>query len=865
MFNFALKKAAIYPAIRWEKLPVFKFAKFLKILFLVLFIFIFLIFLYGFLPEKFSEETSQFFLGLSIISFLLFLLFWLARIFFELKLKKPEIKAALHQVILNPEAYNLAEFLSFETAKAVSRALKFSRFRSKRFCPAENSSTCLFYFLLDDNPKLRFIFSRLLLNLKEVKKTLKKAIEGKATEDGPLPAGRGRASVYSESFQNTFFEALKTAQNRNHIRIEIGDILSALAKEDIIFKKILIENKLKAEDIENLTWWLENIEEKIKKRKRFWDYENLTKKGTLAKQWTAGYTITLDRYSNDLTELIRKKEFEFVGHKEEIKMMGRILAEKETNNILLVGQPGTGKRSMIYALAKKSFLGQSLQENNYKRVVELDMPVLLAQLESPEDVEIVLDKIFQEAVRAGNIILVIDEFHNYIGQTPRPGVIDISGIIASYLKFSQFRIIAVTTYDGLHRHIEKNRSILSLFEKVEVSEISQRETLTLLGYLAFSLEKKNKIFISYPALFKIVSLADRYLAYSAFPEKAIDILDKAVIYVASSTKDKIVLPKHIAKIITEKTEIPVGEIKKQEKEILLNLEELIHQRIINQDQAVKEVSTALRRARSEITIRKGPMGAFLFLGPTGVGKTETAKALAQNYFGSEKRIIRLDMSEFQQIKDISRLIGSPTETGLLTSLVRENPFSLILLDEIEKANSNILNLFLQILDEGRLTDGLGRKIDFRNTIIIATSNAGYKVILKALKEKIEWNKVKQNLLNYLFKRAIFRPEFVNRFDQMVVFKPLTKENLLDIAQLMLNKLKENLREKGIEFIITESLKEKIVDLGYNPVFGARAMRRVIQDKIENVLASALLSGKLKRGQRIEIDPKEFKLIIKLLP
>ncbi len=853
MFNFNLKKAAIYQAIKWEKFPVFKFAKFLKGLFLILFIIFLLIFFYGFVFENFSQGTSRRLLGFSIISFVLYLSSWLKGIFFNSKLKRPRLRATLDEVILNPEEYNLAEFLSFETAKAITKSLKFAR-------PKEVSSTELFYFLLTNNPKLKFIFSRLLLNLKEIKKILKKAIETYSPT-----AVKERVSPYAKNFQDTILDALKIAQKKGHTRIEIGDILSSLAKQDPVFKKILIEKKLKAEDIENLTWWLENIEEKIKKRKRFWNYENLIKKGTLAKEWTAGYTITLDKYSNDLTESLRKKELEFVGHQEEIEMMERILAREETNNVLLIGQPGTGKRSMVYALTKKTLLGQSLFGVNYKRIVELDMPALLAQLESSEEVELILDKIFQEVVRAGNIILIIDEFHNYIGQIARPGVIDISGIIASYLKLSQFQLVAITSYEGLHRYIEKNPSILSLFGKVEVSEISQRETLVLLEYLTFFLEGKHKIFISYPILREIVSLTDRYLASFAFPEKAIDILDEVAVYVAGLTRDKIVLPKHVAKIITEKTEIPVGEIETKEKEILLNLEELIHQRIINQDKAVKEVSTALRRARSEVTVRKGPMGAFLFLGPTGVGKTETSKALAESYFGSEQRMIRLDMSEFQEVKDISRLIGSPTEIGLLTTPVRENPFSLILLDEVEKANPGVLNLFLQVLDEGHLTDGLGRKIDFKSTIIIATSNAGYKVILTALKEGIEWKEVKQKLLDELFEKGIFRPEFINRFDQVVVFRPLSKENLLDIAQLMLSKLKENLKEKGIEFIITERLKEEIVELGYNPVFGAREMRRVIQDKVENVLAPALLSGKLKRGQRVEIAPKGFKLIINPLP
>jgi len=329
----------------------------------------------------------------------------------------------------------------------------------------------------------------------------------------------------------------------------------------------------------------------------------------------------------------------------------------------------------------------------------------------------------------------------------------------------------------------------------------------------------------------------------------------------SQTKEPMLLPKHVAKIISEKTKIPVGDIEAKEREVLLHLEELIHERIINQEEAVEEISGALRRARAEVVARKGPMGTFLFLGPTGVGKTETSKALAEIYFGSEERMIRLDMSEFQTIPDVSRLIGSTGQEGLLTTKVREHAFSLVLLDEIEKAHTNVLNLFLQVLDEGQLTDGLGRKVDFSNTIIIATSNAGYQIILDALKKEGGWLDIKERLLDYLFTNAIFRPEFINRFDAVVVFKPLSRENLLAIAGLLLNKIKKNLSLKDIEFVISEPLKKEIVELSYNPIFGAREMKRVIQDKVENVLASAILSGKIKRGNRVEVTPVNFELKI----
>jgi len=832
---FELKKTKIYQAVIWDKLPIVRQLPFLKKLFLVLFILVFLIFLYGFIPENFSQDTNRRLLGLSIIFLVLFIGAWIKEAFFNLKIKEPELKESIKEISLTHDGYNLAEFLSFESAKAYTKALK-----------SGPSSTHLLFFLLKDNSKLNFIFSRLLLDPNQVKKELKKEFK----------------TASRVSFENIIINALNEANKKNHQRIEIGDILSALAGINTVFKKILMENKLKKEDIDNLVLWLEKIEEKKKRGKRFWDYQNLIKRGTLAKQWTAGYTLTLDKFSRDVTNSIRRKDLEFVGHDQEIRAMERILTRGEINNVLIIGETGTGKKSMIYNLAQKSLSGFSVPAVNYKRIVELNLHALLAQIENLDEIEATLDKIFKEVVSAGNIILVINEIHNYIGQEARAGIIDISGVISPYLRLPQFQIIGITDYEGLHRYIEKNSSILSLFSKVEIEGISEQETLTLLQYLTFNLEQKYKLFISYPALREVVSLTDRYFPALHFPEKAIDILDEVAAYVGSITKDKILLPEHVAKIITEKSEIPVGEIETEEKEILLNLEGLIHKRIINQDEAVKEVSTALRRARSEITVRKGPMGAFLFLGPTGVGKTETSKALAHFYFGDERKMIRLDMSEFQDIKDIQRLIGSKTEIGILTTPVRENPFSLILLDEIEKANPNILNLFLQVLDEGHLTDGFGRKVNFKNTIIIATSNAGYKVILEALKNKSLWIKVKEKLLDYLFQNRIFRPEFINRFDAVVLFSPLSKENLLDISQLMLNNLKKNLKEKGIEFVITKKLKDKIVELGYIPIFGAREMRRVIQDKVENVLATALLSKEIEQGAKISIDPTNFSLIKK---
>jgi ATP-dependent Clp protease ATP-binding subunit ClpC len=473
-----------------------------------------------------------------------------------------------------------------------------------------------------------------------------------------------------------------------------------------------------------------------------------------------------------------------------------------------------------------------------------------------------LDQICSEILMSGNVILVINNLDNFVGQSvQKVGAVDVTGVLSKYLAMPEFHFIGITTYDGLHRNIEQNSAFASLFRKIEIPEITEDETIDILQANAMEIEYKKKLLILYPTIREAVHLTARYMPSLPFPEKAIDVLTEAVVH-AQMRHEKIVLPHHIAEVVSSKTEIPVGKMEVKEKETLLNLENLIHQRIVNQAEAVKEISIAMRRARAGLSSKKRPMGSFLFLGPTGVGKTETAKALAQIYFNSEEKMIRIDMSEFQAISDIPRLIGavSPVEMqGLLTTPVRDNPFSLILLDEIEKAHPNILNLFLQVFDEGHITDGQGRKIIFTNTIIICTSNAGADSIFKAVEagEKLD----KQNIIGKLLEKGTFKPEFINRFDATVLFSPLTKENLLDIAQLTLGGLKKNLKEKEIDFEITDALKQKVVELSYKPEFGAREMRRVIQDKIENVVAEALLSEKIKKGDRMEIDSEKFEVVV----
>jgi len=375
------------------------------------------------------------------------------------------------------------------------------------------------------------------------------------------------------------------------------------------------------------------------------------------------------------------------------------------------------------------------------------------------------------------------------------------------------------------------------------------------------IEKSANVFFLFKSIKEIIDLTDKYIQTAPFPKKAIDLLEEVVIYALRVARTRKIKPEVVEALISEKTEIPIGKVAEEEKEVLLNLEDLIHQSLIDQEEAVSEVANALRRARADFGQRKKSIGNFLFLGPTGVGKTETAKCLARIYFGSEKKIIRLDMSEYQTTESITRLIGTVTEPGYFTTKVREDPFSLILLDEIEKAHPNVLNLFLQVLDEGNLTDGAGRSVDFKNTIIIATSNAGAELIRQAIKERKDLINYKEEFIDEILKKGIFKPEFLNRFDDIVLYKPLSKKDLEKIVELNLNDLRKGLLEKNIEFLILPELIQKIAELGFNPQFGAREIKRVIQDKVENNIARTILSDKIKAGDKITIDPATFEVKI----
>ncbi|MCX6720396.1 MAG: ATP-dependent Clp protease ATP-binding subunit [Candidatus Staskawiczbacteria bacterium] len=786
-----------------------------------------------------------------ILFLLLYLVFWNFELFLRLKIKRPSTNLKIEGAVLSPNDYNLAELLSFNMATVVLEAINFSK---KKRIPV--SSTSLLYSAVRYGRDVNLICLRLGINPKKLQSDIKNYLE--KTEKHNVTG-----ELFSEDFKKVISNALKLSADRGHKYIGQNEVLVALAKEDDFFKKTLVEFDLKPEDVDNLTLWVSSAVDLADSNKKFWTYENLARKGSLGKNFSSGYTITLDKYAIDWRKYVSQWRFtEIIGHEKEIDQVEVILAKSSMANVLIVGDAGADRKSIVKAIAHKCYLGTTLPELNNKRVVELDVVSLVTQISDFEKVEYVLGQIFLEVAMSGSVILVIDNLENFVGQNvQKAGAFDISGVLSKYLPLRNFQLVCLTSQDGLHKNIEKEAGLANSFGKVEVVEVTELETINILQSVALDLEYVHKVLVLYPSIREIVNLTARYMPSLPFPKKALDVLEESVVYV-QKLREKIVLPHHIAEIISKKTDIPVGKMEVKEKEVLLNLENLIHNRIVNQEEAVSQISIAMRRARMGIASKTRPMGTFLFLGPTGVGKTETAKALAQIYFGSEKKMIRLDMSEFQAISDIPRLLGatSPVEMqGLLTTPVREAPFSLILLDEIEKAHPNILNLFLQVLDEGHITDGQGRKVVFANTIIICTSNAGADMIFKQVEasQAVE----KDKLLSSLFEKNIFRPEFVNRFDATIIFHPLTKDNLMKIAQLSLQGLQKGLKERDIDFIITESLKERIVELSYKPEFGAREMRRVVQDKVENAVATALLSDKIKKGDKFEINPENFEIFI----
>ncbi len=467
--------------------------------------------------------------------------------------------------------------------------------------------------------------------------------------------------------------------------------------------------------------------------------------------------------------------------------------------------------------------------------------------------------VLKEAVRAGNIILAIDNFPEFVNSLGALGV-DAIEIFSPFLGHSNIHIIALADPLSFRRVLEVNAGLMRFFQKIEVNEPEETQLVEILEDLVWNVERErgNRILITFPAIEEIARDATQYLATGAMPKRAVDLMEETADD-ALRTGQYLVTPPLVEELVERKTKIPLGTVSQEERDKLLHLEEFLHRRVVGQDEAITAVANAVRRARSEIRNPKRPIGTFLFLGPTGVGKTETAKALAETYFGNENMMVRFDMSEYQTEDALIRFVGSAekNEPGVLTSNMRQSPYALILLDEFEKASFEIKNLFLQILDEGFFSDYSGERINMRNTIIIATSNAGASMIWELVKSGGDPSTLHDQLINHVQREKLLSPELLNRFDAVVVFKPLGKDSLRTIASFMLQKLVTRLKLQNITLTVTDDLINAVQEGGYNPEFGARPMQRFIQNKVEKVISDKIIKNELVPGSTVTLSGKDL--------
>jgi len=679
------------------------------------------------------------------------------------------------------------------------------------------------------------LFMRLGISFNDLKEPIKRRL----TES---PQG---STVFGADAQQVIACALSDALASKRRRVGAIDIIYCAYKADDFIKELLFDLKIEEEDMKYCVEWV-RIQDRLKER-----YEDsrhaaaFKATGTMNKAYTSVATPFLDSVSEDLTVKAVKGGIPMlIGRESEIEQIMRAI-EGGNKSVVLVGESGTGKGAIIGGIAELMAEERVPEILKDKRLIRISIPHI-ASASGGQGAEERLLYTMQEVGRSGNIVLIIDSLEQVADGSHGA---DLSAALASELEKGYTFVIATTTPEAYTKSIERG-VIGKTFEKIIVEEPSHENAIYVLQSRVGGIEHQNNVVFTYESLRAIVEFSDRYMHESFLPEKAMLLAKEVAHDVAKRGQEWARIAKQdVATIINQKTHVKVTDVTEDEGEKMLNLEAKIHERVIGQDEAVGAIAAALRRARVELRSEKRPIANFLFLGPTGVGKTATAKATAEVYFGDEESMLRFDMSEYQDKASIERLIGSAGEPGQLTEAVRKNPFALVLLDELEKAHSDILNLFLQVMDDGRLTDGLGHTIDFTNVILIATSNAGTSYIQDEVSKGTPSETIKQHLMEQELKE-VYRPEFLNRFDGIVVFKPLTQENIIAIARIMIKKVTKRLEEKGIDFKASEPAVIELAKKGYDPKFGARPLRRVVQETIENAIAEEILGGKVERRDAI---------------
>lgn len=567
-----------------------------------------------------------------------------------------------------------------------------------------------------------------------------------------------------------------------------------------------------------------------------------------------GWNTELKKIARNVTSSIisRKHIPRVIGRAKEYEQLLVALSNPSSRNVLLVGDPGTGKTSLVEFFAYQSHLGKVPSIVSNIQVYEVFIDRLLAGVSERGDLESRLVTLIDEVGHAGNVIVLIQNIENIFGAGGFD--FDISGVLYEYLKNGMLTVIGTTTNSAYNTYIAKNEAVASVFTSIKFEQPDKNTTLFMMFEKVGGIEKQYGVDITYSAVESLVNLSDSYLTDRSLPGKAITVLEDIATAQHIKGRKPIITKETVEDYLSAKTRILLGEPTKEEKELLLNLEDKMHERIVSQERAVQVIASAMRRVRSGLKSGHRPIAVFLFLGQTGVGKTETAKALAEVYYGSRESMIRLDMSEFQTQDSISKLLGEQVgeeyAENAFTEQVSRNPFSLILLDEFEKAHPQILNLFLQVFEDGRLTDNKGRTVSFQNTIIIATSNAGSEYIRQQSGQISDMDIFTKQLMDMLMKSGQFKPELLNRFDETVVFTPLSQQNLLAVAQLLLQEALAPLQDKQINITFDQAVLTKIVSESYDEQFGARNVRRYITDKVSGYISNLILNDQIKKGSEV---------------
>jgi len=762
-----------------------------------------------------------------------------------------------HEIVL-PENINVAHYFSSASFRILESAF------DKTSAIGGNFYLQVLKFLVQ-LPEIKIGFLRMDIDVEKMEKQIDAVIaassEAKKIKIGKLPhqtklwcGGKKELLSQTELIARTTF--IVAIANNNRF-IEPVDLFSALGEiNDSQTNKIFTLFEINPLDLERAMIF-------SRFKKSFW--RNLPKNlggfashpkkirhRVMNRAWTSKPTPTLDSFSVDFTDMAAAGEAGFlIGHKQEYERLVDILSRSMKPNALLIGEPGSGKEAIILALAHYIIKDDVPEALFDKRLISLQLGNLISGASTAE-ISNRLNKVIEEIIFSGNIILYIPDIHNLVKTSG--DTINAADILMPVINNDSFPIIGATYPREFKQFIEPLSDFSGAFENIRIEEISEDDTVKILTYDSLILEKQHKITISFNAIKTSVELSHKYFRQKLLPSSAQDLLRESLSS-AISRKDGLLQADDVIAVVERKINIPIQRAGKKETEKLLNLENIIHQSLIDQEQAVLNVSRALREYRSGLSRKGGPIASFLFVGPTGVGKTELSKILAKIQFGSENLMVRFDMSEYQTKESIMRFIGTPDGkiSGSLTDAIMQKPFSLVLLDEFEKAYPDILNLFLQVFDDGRLTDSLGRTVDFSNTIIIATSNAHSNFIKDRIEAGDKIEKISEELKKKL--TEYFKPELLNRFSQIMVFKNLSQEDIAAVAKLQLKSLAKDLEEQGIGFSCDEEAVGKIAELGYDPVFGARPLRGVISEKIRSVLAEKILRGEIVKGDSVKIGVK----------